>query len=141
LLSRLDRGRSGRAAARPGMLAFVLGGRTCALSLGLVAGVAEIGVITRLPAANPRHLGVIVHRGAVLPLLALDRQLDGAPMPGGMGQPAFCIITRSEPVIAFPVEAVLGLRPLPADVPAAGSPWEILDRLILDLAHDQDPAD
>jgi chemotaxis signal transduction protein len=123
------------------MLGFTLGGRNRALSLGLVDAVTELGAVTRLPAANPLNLGLIVHRGTVLPLFDLGRGLGGAPAPAGSALPALCIITRSEPVVAFPVEAVLGLRPLPADASPADSPWEILDSLILDLALDQDPAD
>ena len=166
MLSRRDRGREGRAAPRPGVLAFVIGGRVRALSLGLVAGVAEIGPVTRLPAADPCNLGLIVHRGAVLPLVDLGRRLEGggrAAADGASGAtgpvgpietietigamaarpPAFCIITRSRQAIAFPVEAVLGLQALPALPPngdAAASPWEILDPLIVDMARDQDPA-
>jgi chemotaxis signal transduction protein len=149
LLSRRDRGREGRQAPRPGLLAFVIGGRACALSLGLVAGVAEIGTVTRLPAADPCNLGLIVHRGTVLPLVDLGRRLDGAAAADGVagaegaGPPAICIITRSRQAIAFPVEAILGLQALPA-LPANGGaaalPWEILDPLIVDLARDQDPA-
>ncbi len=123
------------------MLVFTLAGRTRALSLGLVGAVAEIGEVTRLPAASPLNLGLIVVRGAVLPLFDLGRGLAGPPAAPVGGPGAFCIITRSRPVIAFPVEAVLGLRPLPPAAPAAGLPWEILDPVILDLALDQDPAD
>jgi chemotaxis signal transduction protein len=162
LLSRRDRGREGRQAPRPGVLAFVIGGRARALSLALVAGVAEIGPVTRLPAADPCNLGLIVHRGAVLPLVDLGRRLEGgaasadgadgaigtigaAGADGALGAlearpPVFCIITRSRQAIAFPVEAVLGLQALPANGGAAASPWEILDPLIVDLARDQDPA-
>lgn len=144
MLSRRDRGREGRQAPRPGLLAFVIGGRACALSLGLVAGVAEIGAVTRLPAADPCNLGLIVHRGTVLPLVDLGRRLEGGAV-GAVGSigarpPAVCIITRSRQAIAFPVEAVLGLQALPANGGAAASPWEILDPLIVDLASDQDPA-
>ena len=156
MLSRRDRGREGRQAPRPGLLAFVIGGRACALSLGLVAGVAEIGTVTRLPAADPCNLGLIVHRGTVLPLVDLGRRLEGgaasadgaagaAGSVGAIGSigarpPAVCVITRSRQAIAFPVEAVLGLQALPANGGAAASPWEILDPLIVDLARDQDPA-
>ena len=153
MLRRRDRGREGRQAPRPGLLAFVIGGRARALSLGLVAAVAEIGAVTRLPAADPCNLGVIVHRGAVLALVDLGRRLDGGAAGAdradgavgvveapGAGPPAFCIITRSRQPIAFPVEAVLGLQALPANGGAAASPWEILDPLIVDLARDQDPA-
>ena len=162
MLSRRDRAREGRQAPRPGLLAFVIGGRACALSLGLVAGVAEIGAVTRLPAADPCNLGLIVHRGTVLPLVDLGRRLEGgaASADGAVGSveaigavgsigsigalgarpPAVCIITRSRQAIAFPVEAVLGLQALPANGGAAASPWEILDPLIVDLARDQDPA-
>jgi len=84
LLSRRERGREGRQAPRPGLLAFVIGGRACALSLGLVAGVAEIGTVTRLPAADPCNLGLIVHRGTVLPLVDLGRRLDGAAAADGV---------------------------------------------------------
>ena len=156
MLSRRERGREGGRAARPGVLAFVIGGRPRALSLGLVAGVAEIGAVTRVPAADPCNLGLIVHRGAVLPLVDLGRRLGGgaasadgaveaigAEGPIGAiaaGPPAFCIITRSRQAIAFPVEAVLGLQALPANGGTAASPWEILDPLIVDLARDQDPA-
>ena len=156
MLSRRDRGREGRQAPRPGLLAFVIGGRACALSLGLVAGVAEIGAVTRLPAADPCNLGLIVHRGTVLPLVDLGRRLEGgaasadgaagaAGSVGAIGSigarpPAVCVITRSRQAIAFPVEAVLGLQALPANGGAAASPWEILDPLIVDLARDQDPA-
>lgn len=168
MLSRRDRGREGRLAPRPGVLAFVIGGRARALSLGLVAGVAEIGPVTRLPAADPCNLGLIVHRGAVLPLVDLGRRLEGgaaaadgvsgaigpieaieasgasgASEPIGGRPPAVCIITRSRQAIAFPVEAVLGLQALPPPPPngdAAASPWEILDPLIVEMARDQDPA-
>ena len=149
MLSRRERGREGRQAPRPGLLAFVIGGRACALSLGLVAGVAEIGTVTRLPAADPCNLGLIVHRGSVLPLVDVGRRLDGAAAADGVAgaegarPPAFCIITRSRQAIAFPVEAVLGLQALPAlpaNGGAAASPWEIVDSLIVDLARDQDPA-
>ena len=153
MLSRRDRGREGRQAPRPGLLAFVIGGRTRALSVGLVAAVAEIGPVTRVPAADPANLGLIVHRGAVLPLVDLGRRLEGGAAAadgpegavgavGAVGgrEPAFCIITRSRQAIAFPVEAVLGLQALPANGAAAASPWEILDPLIVDLARDQDPA-
>ncbi|HXO29280.1 MAG TPA: chemotaxis protein CheW [Thermoanaerobaculia bacterium] len=150
MLSRRDRGREGRQAPRPALLAFVIGGRTRALSVGLVAAVAEIGPVTRVPAADPANLGLIVHRGAVLPLVDLGRRLEGgaaaADGPEGAvgavsaGPPAFCIITRSRQAIAFPVEAVLGLQALPANGGATASPWEILDPLIVDLARDQDPA-
>ncbi len=165
MLSRRDRGREGRLAPRPGVLAFVIGGRARALSLALVAGVAEIGPVTRLPAADPSNLGLIVHRGAVLPLVDLGRRLEGAAAgadgaigaigtigaagtDGALGAlgalgarpPVICIITRSRQAIAFPVEAVLGLQALPANGGAAASPWEILDPLIVDLDGYQYPA-
>jgi chemotaxis signal transduction protein len=138
LLSRRHRGRGAGPTARPGLLAFVLGGRARALSLGLVAGVAEIGTVTRLPAADPLNLGLIVHRGAVLPLVDLGGRLGGSAARGGGPAAHLCVITRSAPAVAFPVEAVLGLQPLPP--PAADPPWEILDSLIAELAGDQDPA-
>jgi len=168
VLSRRERGREGRQAARPSVLAFVIGGRARALSLGLVAGVAEIGAVTRVPAADPCNLGLIVHRGAVLPLVDLGRRLGGGAAGavgavgaiesgsatgaisalgaigtigvGGAVPPAFCIITRSRQAIAFPVESVLGLKALPANGGGAASPWEILDSLIVDLGRDQDLA-
>jgi len=147
LLSPRDRTRTGRTglrqAARPGLLAFVIGGRARALSLGLVAGVAEIGAVTRLPAADPLNLGLIVHRGAVLPLVDLAGRLAGATAPRGATPPGVCVITRSTgsgAAIAFAVEAVLGLQPLPSAPAAADPPWEMLDPLIVDLARDQDPA-
>jgi chemotaxis signal transduction protein len=141
VLNRAERDRSAQPAPRPGMLAFMLGGRTRVLSLGLVAAVAEIGAVTRLPSAGRLNLGLIVHRGAVLPLLDLGRGLGGPP--AAIGPPAVCIITRSEPAIAFPVEAVLGLRPLQTEATAAESSLDILDPLIqdLDLDLDQDPPD
>ncbi|HVR10453.1 MAG TPA: chemotaxis protein CheW [Thermoanaerobaculia bacterium] len=145
MLNRAERDRSARPAPRPRVLAFMLGGRARTLSLGLVAAVAEIGAVTRLPSAGRRNLGLIVHRGIVVPLIDLGRGLGGPPAPAGIGPPAVCIITRSEPVIAFPVEAVLGLRPFPTEAPAAESSWDVLDPLIqdlaLDLALDQDPVD
>jgi hypothetical protein len=173
MLSRREGSRTAtRPAARPAFLAFVIGGRVHALSLALVAGVAEIGTVTRLPSSDPRNLGLIVHRGAVLPLVDLGRRPAGAHTataaetardpsrlsgPGGTGaasdpsatgMPAaaaasFWIISRSEPAVAFPVEAVLGLQPAPAspELEAAAPPWEILDPFIMDLARGQDPAD
>lgn len=190
MLSRREGSRGARTAARPALLAFVIGGRAHALSLALVAGVAEIGTVTRLPSSDPLNLGLIVHRGAVLPLVDLGRRLAGTraaaaaatPLPAtatatepgwpsgpsGTGTPgaavanaavasaasepsstglpaaaSLCIISRSEPAMAFPVEAVLGLRPSPAqpDPDAAAPPWEILDPLVVDLARGQDPAD
>jgi chemotaxis signal transduction protein len=174
MLSRRDSRRGFRAVARPDLLAFVIAGRPRALSLGLVAGVAEIGTVTRLPSSDPVNLGLIVHGGAVLPLLDLGRRLAGTPAPargetpaaggtpagGGTGRAAaetaagFCIITRSEPAVAFPVEAVLGLQSSsagpdqgldtdqgPSTDAAAARPWELLDPLLVDLARDQDPAD
>lgn len=141
MLSRRDRGRDGRHAPRPGLLAFMIGGRARALSLRLVAGVAEIGAVTRLPAADPCNLGLIVYRGTVLPLVDLGRRLDGTAAPGGARPAAFCIVTRSQPAIAFPVEAVLGLQTLPAPADTSAPQWEILDPLLVDLGRDQDPAD
>src|SRR5262249_2870321 len=137
MLSRRDSRRSYRGereAHRPRWLAFVIGDRARALSLGLVGEVAEVGAVTRLPAADPRTLGLILHRGAVLPLVDLGRRLGAGPrrpdsMPGRL-----CIITRSAHPIAFPVEAVLGLRPASEE-----APLELLDAVITDLARDQDP--
>jgi hypothetical protein len=185
MLSRREGSRGACTAARPALLAFVIGGRAHALSLALVAGVAEIGTVTRLPSSDPLNLGLIVHRGAVLPLVDLGRRLAGTRVaaaatplpatatatatepgwpsgPSGTGTPgaavasaasepsstglpaaaSLCIISRSEPAVAFPVEAVLGLQPSPAQPdPGAAPPWEILDPLVVDLARGQDPAD
>jgi chemotaxis signal transduction protein len=156
MLSPRERRRGASPMARPALLAFVVAGRARALSLRLVAGVAEIGAVTRLPSGDPANLGLIVHRGAVLPLIDLARLLHRRPAPerapaaGTAGRPAgeaaasFCVITRSEPAVAFPVDEILGVQapPEPPSAPgAAALPWEILDPLIVDLARDQDPAD
>jgi chemotaxis signal transduction protein len=154
MLSRREGSRGARPAARPAVLAFVIGGRVHALSLALVAGVAEIGTVTRLPSSDPLNLGLIVHRGAVLPLIDLGRRLAGGhaavaaiepswqSAPGG-ASPTICIISRSEPAVAFPVEAVLGLQPASAnpELETAAPSWEILDPFLVDLARGQDPAD
>jgi chemotaxis signal transduction protein len=151
MLSRRESHRGARLAVRPVVLAFVIGGRPRALSLGLVDGVAEIGTVTRLPSSDPLNLGLIVHRDAVLPLIDLGGHIAGGA--GGLtGAPAgtaaaadLCVVTRSRPALAFQVDAVLGLQPAAAPTeedPAGGAPaWELLDSLVMELARGQDPAD
>jgi chemotaxis signal transduction protein len=156
MLSRRENHRGARRAARPALLAFVIGGRPRALSVGLVDGVAEIGAVTHLPSSDPLNLGLIVHRGAVVPLVDLGGRLDGGRLDGGptrapagkeagTAAPGLCVVTRSSPALAFPVAAVLGLQPAaaPTDLdPSGGAPaWELLDSLVMDLARGQDPAD
>jgi hypothetical protein len=189
MLSRRESIRGARLATapRPALLVFMIAGRQHALSLGLVAAVAEIGRVTHLPSGEPLNLGLIVHRGAVLPLLDLGRRLSAVSAPGeatgtsgtsaasgpsaeggasaesapsaadGRYQPtppaaaaSCCIITRSVPALAFPVQAVIGLQaglqaglqslPVPPDPGTVTPSWELLDRLVLDLSLGKDPA-
>jgi CheW-like domain len=131
MLSSRQRPPRGRA-PRPGYLAFRLAGQGWSLPLQRVAAVAELRALTRLPSADPLKLGVIVHRGVVVPVIDLGRRLGGAPYPDAAAPPQpLCIVLRSEPPVSFPVDEVLGFRhgpPPPGPAAGTGAPASLREQ-------------
>jgi chemotaxis signal transduction protein len=90
---------------------FALNGRHFAVSAEQVIEVVRIATYTPLPCEDPAHLGVVLHRETVIPLVDLGPQL-GVPCPHPVQSPGLCLLLRTDSgKIACPIEQVLGLAP------------------------------
>lgn len=125
-----------KAVSRPAIVRFDLNGFQLAVPARLVREVITVGAYAPLPCESPAHLGIILHRGAVLPLVDLGVQLQFR-RASAIRLPARCLILKSgSGDIACPVEQVFGLAPatdewltrqttLPGDLTVLGADvWE-----------------
>jgi chemotaxis signal transduction protein len=108
------------------LLWFEVGGSTLALPVGLVLEIREPGSTTAVPGAAREVLGLIQHRGRMIPVIDLARRLtEMGGAPAEAGQPGYLIVVQSaEPGFkrscALAVDHVLGVRELAAARPAPG---------------------
>ncbi len=111
-------------------LGFQLSQRPLALLASRVIRVAETVDFTPVPSELAWNLGVIRHRGAVLPLVALDRLLGLGEGQRPARRPFSCVLARfGGGAAAFPVEALLGFETAYDDQPPEGYEIVDLDRL------------
>jgi chemotaxis signal transduction protein len=90
---------------------FALGKRCFALPAGQVVEITRVPSFTPLPCEDPAHLGVVVHRETVIPLVDLGLQL-GVCRPCSAHAPGLCLFFRTTlGEIACPIDQVLGLAP------------------------------
>jgi chemotaxis signal transduction protein len=105
------------ASRRTTYVAFAAAGRRWALRVEEVAAVGALGPVTRLPTADPRRLGLALHGGQVVALLAPEA-LAAGPVAGeaGAGAPGpashVIVLRRGGGSVGLPVEELLGLRVL-----------------------------
>lgn len=83
-------------------MAFVLGGRRWVLPTEEVDSVAEPPTITPLPTADPRRLGVFVHRGLVVAAVSATGAGEGR-------RSGHCVVLREEG-FALLVDELIGLE-------------------------------
>jgi chemotaxis protein histidine kinase CheA len=109
-----------RGGARPSPLpvgsvaVLELAGVRFALPAATILEVAIIPSYIPLPCQDPRHLGVVLHREKIVPLVDVGAALGAGgprrPIPG------LCVVARAAAgAVAFPVDRVLGVEPLGAD--------------------------
>lgn len=113
--------RNQRPPVRRMYVAFALGGRRWVLPADAVDSVAEPTAITPLPTADPRRVGVFLHR---------DRAV-AAVSPGGdfdLRRPAHCVVLREEGY-GLLVDELLGLQVKLDDELPEG--FELFDRASL----------
>lgn len=86
-------------------VAFAVAGGRFVLPAEEVSAVGELRAVTRLPTADPRRLGIVVHRGRAVALVAAsEAAVDaGAPAAGHY------LLFRHEE-FAIPVDELLGLQ-------------------------------
>jgi chemotaxis signal transduction protein len=109
--------RASQVAAAPSRVAafFALNGAHFAVPAAQVAEIASLGAYTPLPCEDPAHLGVVLHRERIIPLVDLGarlgvRRTDPLPFPG------LCLFLKTAlGEIACPIDRVLGLAPLTGD--------------------------
>ncbi len=92
-------------------VAFVAAGRRWVLPAEQVAGVAELGPVTRLPTADPALLGVTLHRGRAVALVAADGGGDGDAPPARH----LVALRAGGEAIALPAEELVGLETVRGD--------------------------
>jgi chemotaxis signal transduction protein len=121
-------GRSG--AAAPQALFFRLGEAQLALPAHQVAAVAEVAGCTPIPSSDPALLGVARVGRRLLPLVDAHRRLHLA----GQALTAFprtCVVVNGAlGEVAFPIDAVLGLRSVPGGRLPVGCALMPLEQLI-----------
>lgn len=100
---------------RTDFVVFTAAGGRFALPTRDVVAVAEVPELNPLPApGRPEVLGLVAHRGVLLPLVDLGRCLGGkgaAPAGGGHS----VVVAAGERRAAFPVDALEGLARIEAD--------------------------
>ncbi len=98
-----------RTAAKPTRAIFALDGRRFAVPARHVLEVVKIGGFAPLPCESPAHLGLVLHRGSVIPLVDLGMLLK-IPRSGPIQFPTLCVVLKGDSgAIACPVDQVLGL--------------------------------
>jgi CheW-like domain len=87
-------------------VAFAVGWRRFVLPAEAAAAVGELGVVLPLPSSDPRRLGVIVHRGRAVALVAAGEG-DGE---AGATARHYVLLRGDGEDVAFPVDALIGLK-------------------------------
>jgi two-component system chemotaxis sensor kinase CheA len=117
-----------------------------AVPVGTVEEIIEVdpAKVTRAPGPSGAGVALVSRRGAAVPVVSLERLLQGTQGAEGSGSKAFVVRQRGEPV-AFAVDRLMGqqeivLRPLEdplvkvAGVAGATDLGDGLPTLVLDLA-------
>jgi hypothetical protein len=90
----LSRRASRTPAAPVGSLAVLeLMGARFAIPAAQILEIARIGSYTPLPCEDPTHLGVVLHRDAIVPLVDLGRALRARPVRAAI--PGLCVFART----------------------------------------------
>ena len=98
-----------RTAPRRAVVVFALDGRHFAVAADRVVEVANVASYTPLPCENPAHLGVVLHREALVPWVDLGWQV-GVCRPDRLQSPGLCLFLNTDSgEVACPVDRVLGL--------------------------------
>jgi CheW-like domain len=93
-------------------IAFAAGGHCWALPAEAAAGVGELGPVTRLPTAESRLLGLFVHQGRIVALLAAPGNGNGSQAAAAAGAPGhFLLLRAGGGTAALAVDELIGLRP------------------------------
>lgn len=102
-------------------VAFALAGRRWVMPAEEVAAVAELRPVTRLPTADPNRLGIVIHRGRAVALVAAVE--GAAPRSGGH------YLLFRDPELAIPVDELIGLEVEHGDrLPAGFERFELTER-------------
>lgn len=111
--------------ARRMYVAFAVGGRSYVLPTEGVVAVGEVDRVLRLPTADPQRLGVVVHRGRVVALLAASpHEVRSAPRN-------YLLLPGEGEEIALGVGELIGLKvAYGEDLPDG---FELFDRLAVPL--------
>jgi chemotaxis signal transduction protein len=124
------------AAPRRTIVVVDVRGRRLAAPAERVVEVARTGRYTRVPCEDPSNLGVVMHRGAVVPLVDVGTRLG---VPAAPSVPDLCLFLRTQlGEIGVPIDQVVGLEP----APDGGLPEGVtlLDGSVLGGSHGQSPA-
>lgn len=98
-----------RTMAKPTRAIFSLNGSRFAVPARHVLEVVKIDGYAPLPCESPAHLGLVLHRESVIPLVDLGMLLE-IPRSGPIRFPTLCLVLRDESgAVACPVDQVLGL--------------------------------
>ncbi len=100
MIPRATRGQA--APTRRRYVAFVLDGRRLVLPAEDVDSVAEPASIIPLPTADPRRLGVFLHRAQLVAAVSSGAHVD-------QRRPTHCVVLREEG-FAIPVDELVGLE-------------------------------
>jgi chemotaxis signal transduction protein len=97
-------------------VAFLAAGRRWVLPAAEVAAVGDLPPVTRLPTRDPGRLGLAVHRGRVVALLAADGASAEGGTDGGAGLAAagaarhLVVLRAGGESVALAAEELLGLK-------------------------------
>ncbi|HEV8307638.1 MAG TPA: chemotaxis protein CheW [Methylomirabilota bacterium] len=102
---------------RQNVVLFGLEGHRFALPARDIVEVARIESYTPLPCEDPAHLGVVLHREHVIPLVDVGPRL-GLRRPRPAVRPRLCVFVRAAAgELGLPVDEVLGFRHGPGEAP------------------------
>ncbi len=106
----LSRRVSRTSAAPVGSLAVLeLMGARFAIPASQILEIAPVDSYTPLPCEDSTHLGVVLHRDEVVPLVDLGRALRARPSRASL--PSLCVFAKTTlGEIAFPIDRVLGVE-------------------------------
>lgn len=93
---------------RRAYVAFVAAGRRWVLPAEQIAAVGALGAVTRLPTADACRLGLTLHRGRVVALVA-PAAFNGAGPASGRGR-HLVVLRAGGGCVGFAAEELLGLR-------------------------------
>jgi len=98
------------AASRRNVVVVGVHERRFAVAADRVVEVARIGAYTPVPCEDPANLGVVMHRGGLVPLIDVGARLGLRPV-ARLALPGFCLFVRTHlGEVGVPIDQIVGLE-------------------------------